>query len=50
MWLDLRKPFLRAHFVFREISIWNIEATVIHLWYNVAMPDTQYPTYIAMDS
>ena len=36
------KPSLRAHLVFREILILNIKVTVVHLCYNVAMPDTQY--------
>ena len=46
LWLDLWKPSLKAHFVFWEISIWNIEATVIHLCYNVAWPDTQHKSLL----
>ena len=42
MWLDLQKPSLMVHFVFREILHWNIEATVFPLCYAVAMPDLLY--------
>ena len=41
MWPGLGKPVLSAHYVFREILIWNIQCAVL-LWYNAIMPDVSY--------
>ena len=42
MWLELWKPTKLWHFVFWEIPLWNIEATVVFLCFIVAMPHLLY--------
>ena len=41
-WIYIQKLSLLAHFVFQEISFWNIESIVVLLCYIVAMPDLLY--------
>ena len=42
MWRALRKLSLSAHLVFREIPIWNIEATAVLLCRVLVTLDLQY--------
>ena len=42
IYLDLQKPSVFVHFVFQEIPLLKVKATVALLCYTVAMPDLLY--------